>query len=276
MSRLFDGTDDILTNAGRNTSLEFLGAFTVSFWYEPNGALAAFDYLLVYDDRVSDRGSWAFLQNSGVQFGIDHGAAPVSTIANSGSNPSSGWHHVCGAYDGGGVNASQQIWFDGTSSDSDRPDANDPVYDAADGLRLATWKAGVLASACNMAEVCVWNVGLSDDEILSLSKNYAPSLIRPSAIVVYYPLIGRLSPEPDYGGGAYDLTVTGSVVAAHSPVISPAHPMSGVAAAAAPPARDLMIISKAMKYAPLPLLAGGMGLAWVINRRNKLMRGENG
>lgn len=36
--------------------------------------------------------------------------------------------------------------------------------------------------------------------------------------------------------------------------------------------RRVIRIGEMLKYAPAPILAGGLGLAWVINRRNKLLR----
>ena len=43
---------------------------------------------------------------------------------------------------------------------------------------------------------------------------------------------------------------------------------------AAAPARRIMIIADLMKYVPPSVLAGGMGLAWMFDRRNKVMRGD--
>lgn len=45
-------------------------------------------------------------------------------------------------------------------------------------------------------------------------------------------------------------------------------------AAAPAPRRRVIPISEMLKYAPTPILADGLGLAWVINRRNKLLRGK--
>jgi len=79
-----------------------------------------------------------------------------------------------------------------------------------------------------MAEAAIWNVALSDDEIISLSRKFSPALVRPTALAAYWPLMGAVSPEPDLKGG-YPLTITGSVPKAdHVPIIArrrPSYPM---------------------------------------------------
>ncbi len=109
-------------------------------------------------------------------------------------------------------------------------------------------------------------------DVDSFEKRASPQLIRPDNLTFYAPLLQR---NHDLISGT-DPSATGSIVeAVHPPILYPTMPISGFAAAAVPPAgrRRIIIISEIMKYAPAPILAGGLGLAWVINRRNKLMRG---
>lgn len=40
-----------------------------------------------------------------------------------------------------------------------------------------------------LAECAIWNVALTDDEVYSLGRGYRASLIRPSALILYAPLI---------------------------------------------------------------------------------------
>ena len=51
-------------------------------------------------------------------------------------------------------------------------------------------------------------------------------------------------------------------------------PVVGRPPAAAPAARRMMIVKEMMKRTPPSVLAGGIDLAWMIDRRNKLMRGD--
>ena len=51
----------------------------------------------------------------------------------------------------------------------------------------ARWQAGTRGFFANVktAEVAIWNIALTTDEILSLSKGFAPYLIRPSNLRFY-------------------------------------------------------------------------------------------
>lgn len=72
-----------------------------------------------------------------------------------------------------------------------------------------------------IAELGVWNAALDDAEVASLATGLSPLLVRPSALVRYFPLLGLYSPEIDVRGGA-GLTMTGTVPAyVHPRVIYP-------------------------------------------------------
>lgn len=51
-----------------------------------------------------------------------------------------------------------------------------------------------------IAEVALWNVALSDDEIALLSQGESPLNIRRADLIHYWPLDGNASPEPDLVG----------------------------------------------------------------------------
>ena len=194
-----------------------------------------------------------------------------TAIASTSTSPSLNvWNHACGVWAG---NQDRRVYLNGAGKGTNVADSKSiGAVDrtAIGGSRDSTPSAHFSGL---LAEIAVWNVALTDAEVLILAAGYSPLFVRPQNLVSYWPVIGRTSPEIELIGGV-NLTVTTAVVGAHPAVLYPTQPISGFAAAAAPPARDLMIISRAMKYAPLPLLVSGMGLAWVINRRNKLMRGN--
>lgn len=52
-----------------------------------------------------------------------------------------------------------------------------------------------------LAEVAVYNIALSADEIAMLARGVCPLAVRPEALVAYVPLIGRASAEPDLIAG---------------------------------------------------------------------------
>jgi hypothetical protein len=82
-----------------------------------------------------------------------------------------------------------------------------------------------------LAECGVWNVVLTDAEIVMLSKGVSPLMVRPESLVAYWPLLGRTSPEVDLVG-RLELTVTGPLVKEHTRVIYPWARWNGKAVAA--------------------------------------------
>lgn len=72
----------------------------------------------------------------------------------------------------------------------------------------------------DVGEVAIWNVALDDAEVAALAAGVSPLLIRPTALVTYWPIIGNFSPEIDRVG-RFELTVTGATAAAHPPVWYP-------------------------------------------------------
>lgn len=86
----------------------------------------------------------------------------------------------------------------------------------------------------DIAECAVWNVALTVAELASLAAGVSPALVRPSALVSYWPLVGTTAPEID-PKGRDELTVTGATAGAHPRMIYGADPVLvrfGTAAAA--------------------------------------------
>ena len=181
------------------------------------------------------------------------------------------WHHILVVYDSSDVANDPTIYVDGVSqtlTEESTPvgaaNTNTSAYlignrNHPTGGYNRTWDG-------RLCEWAVWDRLLTQAEATILAQKFSPLFI-PNGLIRYSELVRELNDRLDNGAQTVNETPT---VIEHPAIIYPTQPISGFAAAGAPPARDLMIISKAMKYAPLPLLAGGMGLAWVINRRNKL------
>lgn len=109
---------------------------------------------------------------------------------------------------GGAVTFLSGTYVQGVSTQDDQIGASniifeDPTTTGVDGL---------------IAEVAIWNVGLTALEFAALSKGYSPELIRPGARVRYYRLMGRTSPEPDTAKGT-TATIVGTVPQASHPGI---------------------------------------------------------
>lgn len=72
----------------------------------------------------------------------------------------------------------------------------------------------------DIAEAAVYNVALSDADIAMLAAGYSPLMVRPDALVAYWPVVGKNSPETDIVG-AYGLTLTGTSASEHPRIIRP-------------------------------------------------------
>ena len=69
-----------------------------------------------------------------------------------------------------------------------------------------------------IAEVAIWNVTLTDNEITVLSNRVSPRFVRPGNLKFYSPLYGVYSLEPDYSGNGRHMTLNnGPSFVAHSP-----------------------------------------------------------
>lgn len=73
----------------------------------------------------------------------------------------------------------------------------------------------------DLAEAAIWSVALDDAEMAALGKGFDPRLIRPTALVAYWPVLGNLNPEPDQWKSKLDMGIAGTVPkASHTRVIA--------------------------------------------------------
>lgn len=73
-----------------------------------------------------------------------------------------------------------------------------------------------------IAEVGIWNIALSDADVLTLSKGVSPLLVHSEALVAYWPLVGNNSPENNLKSNTATLAIQGALTkAVHPRVILP-------------------------------------------------------
>lgn len=129
------------------------------------------------------------------------------------------WQHVAATYIN---NVSRYVFLDGVKS---AQDVNDRTPANINLTRVAIEaRSGAAASKFSgrIAEIGVWNVTLTDDEITILSLGYSPLFVRPESLVFYLPLIR--DNDNDLIGGLH-LTAGGSpTISAHPRIRYPANP----------------------------------------------------
>ena len=202
MARDFDGANDNLSVTNAILTNE---PITMACWF--NHDLAAADFLMHIHDGTKNSG-FALQTTSGSLLRIEKDASGgVNTTAGFTDGV---WAHACGIF---ASNTSRTVYLNGANSASNTADVAD---DAPTAFRIGEDGAGGSDLAALVAEAAIWNVALTAAEVAILAKGIHPFWVQPAALVAYWPLWGRNSPEPDYVGG-FNLTVTGATQAAHPP-----------------------------------------------------------
>jgi hypothetical protein len=127
------------------------------------------------------------------------------------------WHRITGRYDGTDLEAFYQGLEEATTTTS--------AHAAGTGGKVCMLAGQEGSSAFDdgrIARVALWDVALTDGEILSLGSGLvSPSEVRNANLVRYYELYGTASPEVDWSGNGGVATVTGATQADHSPAQPP-------------------------------------------------------
>ena len=127
------------------------------------------------------------------------------------------WHHACAVF---ASTTSRAAYLNGgskgTETSSSSPSGVNRTAIGIDAFDLAS-----AATDGRIAEAAMWNVALTDADVLSLAAGASPLLVRPEGLVAYWPLIGRTSPEIGLKSSANNLTVTGAVAGDHVRIYYP-------------------------------------------------------
>lgn len=170
----------------------------IAFYFD-NGVGANFYLLTTRGDVAGDPVDWI----------VTSGGASVSARTSSGLS-SGTWHHTCGVEI---ASNSRAVYIDGGSKGT----GTDSKTATVDAFRIHGGSAGMVGQ---VAEVSIWNVALTDAEVASLAKGFAPPCVRRASLVSYYPLVRHDGATLlDTFGAAANATVTGTVTTADHPRI---------------------------------------------------------
>lgn len=199
--------------------------FTVSAWVRPDTTPA--------EMRITNRWglggtSRQFLLSlvSGVLRVAINGGGGADICDGSGALSTGVWHAVALRKNGTGAGA-LQAWVDGAQNGSVTSNQTMQSVGNVTGSQFRVGGAGAgsfLPFDGRIAEVCLWSVALTDDELVALAKGVSAKRIRPGAHLYHWPLWG--SNYVDLGANRYQLIDTGSpagspAVVDHAPVGSP-------------------------------------------------------
>lgn len=218
------GTADYLSAPNPIWGLDIVGNFiTISAWIKAD-AFAAFARIV---SKWAGSSGQYLLALNGTPSGFIFRVAGASDLAGYAALPAVGaWAHVAGRKNG--VTAtSAQMFLNGAADVAGT--STSAIPDTANDFRVGTDQN--LASPSfdgAVAEVCVWNVALTDAEILALARGANPFLVRPAGIGGYFPLWGAngaAAGEPDMSPVPQPLSRVGTVgvLLDHAPVGPPVH-----------------------------------------------------
>jgi hypothetical protein len=232
MARSFNGSSDQI-NVGSHSILRPGTALTQAAWVNISGALST--YTQICGNTSTNNGNHMFIKSTRhiavymawantSNISVDPATTALSTNT---------WYHIGFTYDGtNGI----IVYVNGVSDGTNSPHAGAPFYDGTE-----VWNIGYDSANASrifngsIADVVQWNVALTAFELLGLARGARPYLIRPAAIVGWWPLDGLQSPEVDLSGNANNGTLSGTA-AAFGPSFAPFTPRwSQVITAAAAP-----------------------------------------
>lgn len=151
------------------------------------------------------------------------------------------WAHCAGVW---ASSTSRTAYLDGVAGPTDTTTVA-PGHNAV-ALGYNKGAAGFYFNGA-IAEVGLWSAALTVEELAALAKGISPLLIRPAALVAYWPLSGTGAIERDYWRDRDDLTAAGTgtpAIADHPRILRPDGPYlpAGVVITPHPLAATLPIV----------------------------------
>lgn len=166
-----------------------------------------------------------------VNAGCKSGSTTYADAVTSTGYTAGTWHHACGVFTN---NTSRDAYIDGGSSGNNATSRTFPTVGVVSiGREGDSTPTGHFSGM--IAEAAIWDAALTAAEITALARACTPLEVRPSALVAYWPLIGKLTAETDRMA-TIPLTASGTVAAAHPRMTYRRRGRAWHVPAAAPPA----------------------------------------
>ena len=184
--------------------------FTLSIWFNRKDVSSSHTLMSVNKGAVASIGLFVLqapFNSQTLNAVTNDGSFSVSSSSTTYSLNT--WNHACGVFPSA---SSRTSWVNGVASTTNTETrAVSGVANVSIGGRYVTTTPDFFAN-CLLAECGIWNVALSQEEVISLSKGVSSALIRPQNLVFYAPLIRDLVDER---GGRTITNMNGATVADH-------------------------------------------------------------
>ena len=180
MAFSFNGTSSYIDAASTPITA---APFTMACWFNPLSATAGGVLMAIGNSAAAGRFQLAAngdIVNDPITFYAEQGAANGTASAT--GYILNTWQHAAGVCSGV---ASRSVFLNGAQKATNTTSVTPTSVNSI--MMGARWNAGSRVGFLNgrLAEAAVWNVALTDDEVISLSKGFAPYLIRPSNLRFY-------------------------------------------------------------------------------------------
>jgi hypothetical protein len=215
MSRSFPGGAGHIVYAGDTAALDITGtALTISAWFNWGSA----GYGEIVSKSIPGARQYRLMVDASpakLKAGVGDGASTEDLAVGTTTVPQNSWQHGLLRKNGTGANA-LQAWLNGVSEASIT--SNVSIGNTANNVSLGQQPDQNTSARLigQIAQVAIWNVAISDIEIIMLSRGVSPYHIRPHALRGYWALWGA-SPEPDWSGYASHMTVAGTSISSINP-----------------------------------------------------------
>jgi hypothetical protein len=212
-SRLFDAANpDSIEN--QVTAVVSNEPFTFAAWVYPT-SFATTSTIVSIGSGASSGESWRLgIDTSGQGF-VDKlftGASPSGVSRMASAMTVNTWNQLTGVFTS---DTSRTVWQNASAATVDTTSVTDfTVNRTSIGIQAGNLSAPRPAAA-RIAEVAIWNIALSSDDINALSKGFSPQLVRPQNLVLYVPLIRNVGDLRN----SLALTTTGTTVADHPRIL---------------------------------------------------------
>ena len=186
MSRAFSN----LQRLERTSALITAYPYTIAGWVYDDGTSTVFPFLVGCSTSGTNAPTTRlqlYIDDLG-KFSSGVGAvAAVSTVARTANT----WAHGCGVHASA---TSHAAFLNGGSKGTSATSQAFPT--GMNRTSINAWNAGAnVGIAGNIAHVAIWNVALTDQEVLSLANGLSPLRCRPQSLIDYWPLSGRDTDE---------------------------------------------------------------------------------
>jgi hypothetical protein len=186
----FNGTNQSLQTASAPASAL---PITMACWFYSSSTTASQTLLSIGNTTGDFRGPRLIAEGAaaGDPIRADYTVGSANGIARTTSGYSQNiWHHACGVYES---TASRTAYLDGGSSATNTASVTEAlvVNTLTVGGRFLGGSIGLFAVG-RIAEVGIWNVALTADEIASLADGMTCDKVRPQSLVFYAPLVRSL------------------------------------------------------------------------------------